>query len=124
MAYELQGKLIEKFNTIQISDSFQKREFVVESSKEHNGRVFSDQIKFQLVQDKCSLLDNINVNDDVKVLFNIRGKRYEKDGKVNYFNNLDAWKIESNSSQEFEDFNQEMQQPPEMGQEVQDDLPF
>ncbi len=31
----------------------------------------------------------------IKVSFNIKGNRWEKDGKVNYITNLDAWKIES-----------------------------
>jgi hypothetical protein len=30
----------------------------------------------------------------VKVSFNIKGNRWEKDGKVNYITNLDAWRIE------------------------------
>ncbi len=127
MSYELSGKLIEKFDTVNISDSFKKREFVVETSKDYNGRVFSDQIKMQLVQDKCNLLDNLNVNDEVKVAFNIRGKRYEKDGKVNYFNNLDAWKIESLGQTEFGNMNQERDESnfnQDNNSNVEDDLPF
>jgi hypothetical protein len=30
----------------------------------------------------------------VKVLFNIKGSKWEKEGKTNYITNLDAWKIE------------------------------
>ena len=26
--------------------------------------------------------------------FNLKGNKWERDGKVNYFTNLDAWKIE------------------------------
>ena len=36
----------------------------------------------------------INVNEEVKISFNIRGRKWEKDGKVSYFTNLEAWRIE------------------------------
>lgn len=94
MQFNLSGKLIEKFNTVQITDSFKKREFVVETAETNAGREFIEQIKFQLTQDKCDLVDNYNLNDTLKISFSIRGRRWEKDGKVNYFNNLEAWRIE------------------------------
>ena len=39
--------------------------------------------------------DRFNIGDEVKVSFNLKGTRWEKDGKVNYFTNLDAWRMES-----------------------------
>ncbi|MAC96718.1 MAG: hypothetical protein CMC96_14595 [Flavobacteriales bacterium] len=95
MSFELEGKLIEKFDEQQVSDSFKKREFVVETTDEGGGRVFTEQIKFQLVQDKCDLINQVQVGQPVKVSFNIKGRRWEKAGKVNYFTNLDAWRVEA-----------------------------
>lgn len=95
MSFEIEGKLIEKFDTQQISDSFKKREFVIETAEEGGGRVFTEQIKFQLIQDKCDLVDAISIDSRVKVSFNIKGRKWEKAGKVNYFTNLDAWRVES-----------------------------
>jgi len=97
MSFELEGKLIEKFDVQQVSDSFKKREFVVETTEEGGGRVFTEQIKFQLIQDKTSLIDDLAVNSDVKVSFNLKGRKWEKDGRVNYFTNLDAWRVEAKS---------------------------
>jgi len=94
MSYEVSGKLIEKFDTFKVSDNFQKREFVVEISDNRNGTVYTDFIKFQLVKDKCGILDDLNLNEDIKVNFNIRGRRYEKEGRMNYFTNLEAWRID------------------------------
>lgn len=94
MSFELEGKLIEKFDEQQVSDAFKKREFVVETTEEGGGRVFTEQIKFQLVQDKCNLIDSVDVNQSVKVSFNIKGRKWEKAGNVNYFTNLDAWRVE------------------------------
>jgi len=34
------------------------------------------------------------VDDMVKVSFNLRGRKWERDGQVSYFTNLEAWRIE------------------------------
>jgi hypothetical protein len=95
MSFEINGRLAEKYETQQISDRFQKREFVLEiKSTGNSGYEFVDFIKFQSTQDKCTLLDQFDVDDMVKVAFNLRGRKWEKDGQVSYFTNLEAWRIE------------------------------
>ncbi len=94
MSFELAGKLIEKFDVNQVSDSFRKREFVVEKTDNQGGMEFTDHIKFQLTQDRCNLLDNLKLQDEIKVSFNIKGRRWVKDNNVSYFTNLEAWRIE------------------------------
>ena len=94
MSYEITGKLVAKFDTVQRTESFKTREFVLEKTDENNGRTFSNYIKFQCVQDRTAILDRVNTGDNIKVYFNIRGTRWEKDGKTNYITNLDAWRIE------------------------------
>ena len=91
----MNGKLIAKFDIVQRTETFKTREFVVESSEEGNGRTFTNYVKFQCVQDKTTMPDRFNIGDEVKVQFNIKGTRWEKDGKVNYITNLDAWRMES-----------------------------
>ncbi|NOU59767.1 DUF3127 domain-containing protein [Marinifilum caeruleilacunae] len=93
MNFEINGKVIVKDDTQQISDRFKKREFVIEVENERNSE-WNDFIKFQLTQDRCDLLEPISLNEEIKVSFNIRGRKWEKDGKVNYFSNLEAWRIE------------------------------
>ena len=95
MSLEVTGKLAVKYDTQQIKESFKKREFVIELSEEINGNVYTNFAKMQLVQNKCDLLDRFNVGDQIKVSFNLKGNRWEKDGKVNYITNLDAWRIEA-----------------------------
>jgi hypothetical protein len=46
------------------------------------------------VQDKTTIIDRVNIGDEIKVHFNIKGTKWEKEGKINYFTNLDAWRIE------------------------------
>jgi hypothetical protein len=49
----------------------------------------------QLKQDKCSLLDGINLGDELAVSINIEGRSWTSpQGEVKYFNTLSAWKID------------------------------
>lgn len=125
MAFELTGRVIDIFDTVQVSDSFKKREFVIEKKGNSSGTEFTDYVKFQLTQDRCSLADRIQVNDEVRISFNIRGNRWEKEGRVSYFTNLDVWKIEKLSDQEMEQFSPppSMEDIPPPSEEF-DDLPF
>jgi hypothetical protein len=40
------------------------------------------------------MVDRVNIGDNIKVYFNIKGTKWEKDGKTNYITNLDAWRLE------------------------------
>jgi len=101
MAFEITGKLVEVLPVVQVSDKFRKREFVIERKETGtSSAVFIDYIKFQLVQDKCDMINESFMREDVKVLFNIKGNRWEKEGRVNYFTNLDAWRVEKTSGDE------------------------
>ena len=100
MSFEINGRLAEKFETQKVSDRFQKREFVIEiKSTGSTGFEFVDFIKFQATQDKCSMLDQYSVDDMIKVSFNLRGRKWEKDGQVSYFTNLEAWRIENTQNE-------------------------
>ena len=90
--YTLKGELKVINDVQQISDSFKKREFVVIDA---SGQ-YAQTIMFQAVQDRCELLDNFKVGDNVEVTFFLRGREWTnpKDGAVRYFNSLDSWKID------------------------------
>lgn len=102
MAFETTGKVIDISPVNQVSDKFRKREFVVEKKEAGGSAVFVDFIKFQLIQDKCDLINESFLNEEVKIWFNLRGNKWERDGKINYFTNLDVWKIEKLSPAERE----------------------
>jgi hypothetical protein len=94
MSYELTGKLITKFDVVQRTENFKTREFVVEKTDDINGRTVVNYVKFQCVQDKTTMIDRVNLGDNIKVYFNIKGSKWERDGRTNYITNLDAWRIE------------------------------
>ena len=86
----IEGKLHAKFDTQQVSDSFSKREFVLETAE---NPLYPQYVTFQLVQDRCGNIDKFNVGDKLEVVFNLRGREYDKDGVKKYFNTLEAWMI-------------------------------
>lgn len=95
MSFELSGKVIEIGPVQQKGESFKKREFVIEVSESGSaGREFINYVKFQCIQDRTDIIDESYLNNDIKVSFNIKGNKWEKDGQVSYFTNLDAWRIE------------------------------
>ncbi|RYD70828.1 MAG: DUF3127 domain-containing protein [Sphingobacteriales bacterium] len=94
MSYELTGKLVAKYDIVQRTETFKTREFAVEKSDDINGRTILNYVKFQCVQDKTSIVDRVNIGDEIKVYFNIKGSKWEKNGVTNYITNLDAWRIE------------------------------
>ena len=55
---------------------------------------YPQEINLEFVQDKVSLLDNVQVGQEVTVTFDIRGREYN--GR--YFNNLQGWKIQAGES--------------------------
>lgn len=99
MSYEITGKLIQVNDTQQVNDRFKKREFVLEITDEVNGNIYTNYAKLQLVQNKCEIIDKFNIDDNIKVSFNIKGNKWERDGNVNYITNLDAWRIENAQQQ-------------------------
>ena len=127
MSFEIEGKITEIFNTQEISEKFRKREFVIENTRDTGNYQFTDFIKFQLTQDKCELLDNYQVNQQVKISFNLSGRKYEKNGETMYFTNLNAWRIEGIQSQasqpeETPEYSAADAPPPQP--DYEDDLPF
>jgi len=113
----IKGKLVEKFETVQITETFKKREFIIQENKNPE---YPEYIKVELIQDKVSLLDSLNIGDEINVLINIKGRKWEdKEGNIKYFNSIQGWKIESenqNTTQEIPSEN--------INQENEEDLPF
>jgi len=126
MAFEITGKVIDILPVNQVSDKFRKREFVIEKKEAGGSAVFVDYIKFQLVQDKCDLINESFLNEEIRIWFNLKGNRWERDGKVNYFTNLDAWKIERVSGQAREESSPAARTIDDVPGDTEDlsDLPF
>ncbi|MCF8257526.1 MAG: DUF3127 domain-containing protein [Flavobacteriales bacterium] len=86
MSLELNGKLKVLFDVQSFPSGFTKREFVITTEEQ-----YPQDVKFELVKDKTSMIDKYKVGDQLKVSFNVRGNEYQ--GK--YFVSLNAWRIEN-----------------------------
>ncbi len=87
---KVEGILKVKKETIQVSESFSKREFVITVQD----GAYTNDILIQLVKDKCSLIDAFNIGDMLEVEINLSGKCWiNPQGEEKYFNSLNAWKI-------------------------------
>ncbi|HEY0298601.1 MAG TPA: DUF3127 domain-containing protein, partial [Arachidicoccus sp.] len=65
MSYEVTGKLVAKYDVVQRTETFKTREFVIEKSDDIGGRIISNYVKFQCVQDKTALPEKFNIGEDV-----------------------------------------------------------
>lgn len=116
---EIKGKCYAVGKTEQVSDKFKKRELIVEYIENPQ---YPEYLKFEAGNDKCDLLDNIRVGDDIEVFFNLRGRTWtDKQGKKSYFNSLQLWKINILSKGSAPEYAQpaDLSSPPD-----EDDLPF
>jgi hypothetical protein len=88
---DVTGQLKVKNDTQKVSDKFQKRDFVLATDL---STPYPQFVTFQVTQDKCAVLDEYNVGDEIKVHFNLRGREWNGADGVKYFNTLEAWRIE------------------------------
>ena len=73
------------------SNGFRKRELVVVTDEQ-----YPQMIQVEFLQDKCDLLNNFIVGQDVKVAINLGGREWiDPQGKAKYFNSIQGWRIES-----------------------------
>ncbi len=85
--YEAIGKIKLISETQNFPSGFSKREFVVTTANDK----YPQDLKFEIVKEKCPLLDSFEAGQEVQVSFDIRGNEYN--GK--YFVNLSCWKIQA-----------------------------
>jgi len=86
---EVEGK-IKFIDTVkEVGASFKKKDVVITTLEQ-----YPQHILVQFVQDKCDLLNNYRVGDDVKIGINIRGREWTNpQGETVYFNTIQGWNI-------------------------------
>jgi single-strand DNA-binding protein len=122
--YSAEGELYKVFDTEQKSGTFTTREFVIR--QETNNAQYPEFLKFQLVQDRCDIIDAYNVGDDIRVHFNLKGREWQE----KFFTNLQAWRVERTSQEVSRKPKEELKSQHEQKEAAQepnpgyDDLPF
>lgn len=113
----------------QISATFKKRELVVSTEEQ-----YPQHILINFIQDKCDILNNYQVGENVKVGVNIRGREWvSPQNETKYFNDIQGWKVERLAQEQAATQSQPMQAMPaaeafapatNFKEEEHDDLPF
>lgn len=92
--FKMTGVIKHIGDTVQVSEKFQKREFVVTELSDKDSK-YDQHISFQMTQDKCDMLSSFGAGQSVTVSFNLRGREWTSpQGEVKYFNTLEAWRVE------------------------------
>lgn len=88
---EIQGRIKQIFPSQVIGQNgFEKRDLVIVTEEQ-----YPQTIIIQFTQQRCDLLDSLQVGQNVKVYINIRGKEWTNpQGEIKYFNTIEGWKIE------------------------------
>ena len=88
---EIQGRIKQIFPSQMIGQNgFEKRDLVIVTEEQ-----YPQTIIIQFTQQRCDLLDSLQVGQRVKVYVNIRGREWTSpQGEIKYFNTIEGWKIE------------------------------
>lgn len=88
---EIQGRVKQIFPSQTMGQNgFEKRDLVIVTEE-----TYPQTIIIQFTQQRCDLLDSLQVGQNVKVYINIKGREWtNQQGEVKYFNTIDGWKIE------------------------------
>jgi len=88
---EIQGRIKQIFAPETVGQNgFQKRDLVITTEEQ-----YPNDILIQFTQQRCDLLNNLKVGQNVRVHFNLRGREWtNQQGEVKYFNTIEGWKIE------------------------------
>jgi len=78
------------------SSGFRKRELVIVTNEQ-----YPQSLLIEFVQDKCDLLNNFKIDDEVVIPINLRGREWiNPSGEAKYFNSFQGWKISIKGSVE------------------------
>lgn len=87
---QVEGKIKLIRDIQEVSSSFSKREFVVETTDQ-----YTQCIQLELHQDRCDIIDAYSVGQEVVCDINLRGREWSSPlGEVKYFNTIVCWKIQ------------------------------
>jgi hypothetical protein len=81
--------ILKKIEVTQVvSEKFKKRGFVLGIP---DGEKWTQDVRFELVQDKCAILDNFAEFSEIEVTFVLKGRAWTpENGETKYFNTIQA----------------------------------
>lgn len=121
---EIKGKVHEISPVQNVTETFKKRELIVEYAENPQ---YPEFIKFEALQEKTALFDPLKAGDQVEVFFNLRGRPWtDRNGKTAYFNSLIVWRVNILSGTQPQAPEPEIASPVDISASADegDDLPF
>lgn len=110
----------------QVSEKFQKREFVIETNEQ-----YPQTIALELQGSNVDIIDAYAVGESVTVSIGLKGREWiNPQGEAKYFNTIVAWRIQrensqpANNSNPQQPYNSFVDEPKEPTEEEHDDLLF
>ena len=93
--YEAQGVVHSIGETTEYGNNgFTKREFVIQLTGPDENSNYPNYVALELIKDKCALMDNHKIGDEIQVSFNLSGRLWSSAGKPEKcFTSLQAWKV-------------------------------
>lgn len=92
------GKLEEVHDVVKRTETFSVREFVLEISSPSSQ--YSEHVLFQLTNNRTNLVDSFQVGQELVVDFDLQGRKWTNpEGRVVFFNRLNAWRISPYTAQ-------------------------
>lgn len=103
---------IKRITNLETKGDFRFRKLILETTEKYPQTVSID-----FTQNNVGLLDDTfcKIGNHVEVFYNVRGREWEKEGKVLYFTTLNAWRV-----REYKEEVTTKDQAPDR----EDDLPF
>ena len=107
------------------NNGFRKREVVVTTEEQ-----YPQHILVEFIQDKCDLLNNFQLGQQVKIGINLRGREWvNPQGETKYVNSVQGWRIDATGAPASGEMPpmppaSAFEPAPDQDNEVEDDLPF
>lgn len=95
--------------TQDVNPTFKKRDLVVTTDEQ-----YPQHILIEFHQDKCDLLNNLQIGSQITVSINLRGREWTNpQGETKYFNSIQGWRISTPQQQPQQGYTQQpnYQQP-------------
>ena len=90
-SFELTGTLLEKFDLVELTSTFSKRDFVIEIKTSSEK---SETITFALLGSNSEIINELEIGDMITVSFNIKGRKWiSPENETKYFNALEAYRV-------------------------------
>ena len=95
----ISGKLKVKYDEVQLTEKFKKREFVIQlPTTGYNGS--NEYMKFSLIMDSCSMIDSFSEGESITVSYEVKAREWvNPENETVYINDVKALSIKYNTEE-------------------------